>query len=103
MFLKLILLLQVIAIKGSFFDILVNSDASANALQYSLISKQRVLSEFFCISACNLNLDCLTAVYNTFDFKCSLFKDQMGSNDIVASTGSNFYLKKSSKLSSIMR
>ena len=98
MFLKLIILLQVIAIKGSYFDILVNSDASANALQYCLIAKERMLSELFCLSACSLNMDCLTAVYHTTDSNCYWFKDQLDSSDIVASTSSNLYFKKSSKL-----
>ena len=98
MFLKLNILLQFIAIKGSYFDILVNSDASASALQYSLIAKEKVLSELFCLSACSLNMDCLTAVYHATDSNCYWFKDHLGSSDIVVSTSSNLYFKKSSKL-----
>ena len=89
--------MQIIAIKGSYFNILANSDASANAVQSCLVSKERVLSAISCLSACSLNTDCLTAVYNTIDFECFFFKDQLCSNDIVASTHANLYLKKSSK------
>ena len=98
MFLKLIALLQVIVIRGCYFENFVNSDASTSASQYSLIGKDRVLSELFCLSACSLNTECLTVAYNTIDSNCFWFKDQLGSNDIVASKSSNLYLKKSSKL-----
>ena len=98
MLLKLIILLQFIAIKGNYYDILVNSDASASALQYSLIEKEKVLSELFCLSVCSLNTDCLTVVYHTTDSNCYWFKDQLESSDIVALSNSNLYSKKSSKL-----
>ena len=87
-----------IAIKCSYFDIMENSNFSASALQISLISKERMLSKFFCLSACSLNTDCLTAAYDTIDFNCYWFEDQLGPSDTVASTSSNLYLKKSSKL-----
>ena len=93
-----IALLQIITIKGSYFDILLNSDASPSALQFSLISKKRVLSQIFCLSACSVNTDCLTTVFNTIDSNCYWFTDQLGSSDILPSTSSNLYLKKSSKL-----
>ena len=98
MFFIFVALLQVIIIKGSDFNVLTNSDASASALQNSLISKQRVLSQFFCLSACNLITDCLTAAYNTIDSNCFLFKDQLGPSDNVLSLNSNLYLKRISKL-----
>ena len=97
MLFKFIALIQVIVIKGSYFDVLVNSDASASALQYSLISKERVFSVISCLSVCSLNTECLITVYNTIDLNCYWFQDQLGSSDIVASTNSNLYLKKSSK------
>ena len=87
-----------VAIKGSYFNILVNSEASTTALQYSLIAKEKLPSVIRCLSACNLNTYCLTVVYRTTDLNCYLFQDQLGSNDIVSSTSSNLYLKKSSKL-----
>ena len=99
MFMKLIALLQVFEIKCSYFDRLVNSDATASALQYSLISTDNVLSLMKCLSACTLNTDCLTAAYRTTELNCCLFKDQLGSSDIVSSTTTNLYFKKSSKLS----
>ena len=98
LFLILIFLLQIITIKGSYFDVLVNSDASPSGYQYSLIIKERVLSVMRCLSACSLNEDCLTAVYSKIYSNCFLFKDQLSSSNIVASTSSNLYLKKSSKL-----
>ena len=98
MLLILITLMQVVAIKASYFDVLVNSDASTSALQYTLILNEKVLSAMRCLSACSLNTECLTAVYHTIDLNCVLLKDQLGSIDIVASTASNLYFKKSSKL-----
>ena len=98
MLLKLTFLLQLIAIKGSYFNVMINSDASASGYQYSLISKERILSVISCLSACTLNKDCLTTVYNTIDLNCFLFKDLLSSIDIVASVSSNLYFKKSSKL-----
>ena len=99
MLLKLTFLLQLIAIKGSYFNVMINSDASASGYQYSLISKERILSVISCLSACTLNTDCLTAAYRTTELNCCLFKDQLGSSDIVSSTTTNLYFKKSSKLS----
>ena len=90
-------LMQFIVINCSHFDILVNSDASASALQDSLISNEKVLSEFFCLSACSLSMKCFTAIYSRTDLNCSLFEDRLDSSDIVASTSSNLYFKKSSK------
>ena len=97
MFLKLIALMQVIAIKGNNFDILINSDASASAFKFSLISKERVLSVISCLSTCSLNSNCLTVVYSTIEFNCYWFNDHLDPSDIVASTSSNLYLKKISK------
>ena len=91
-------LLQVIIIEASYIDVLKNSDASASALQNSLISNVKINSKFMCLSECTKRSDCGTAVYHTIDLNCFLFKDQLGPNDIVASTCSNLYLKKNSKL-----
>ena len=97
MLVKLIALLQVIAIKGSYFDILINSDVSTSALQYSFIAKEKIVSALFCLSACNLNKDCLTVVYHTTDLNCFLFQDHIGSSDVVSSTSTNLYFKTTSK------
>ena len=98
MFLKLISLLQVVIfIQGSDFNTLTNSDATASALQFSLISTIKRNSKLMCLSECTKRSDCLSAVYHKNDLNCFLFKDQLGSSDILASTSSNLYLKKSSK------
>ena len=98
MLLILISLLQFIAIKGSYFETLVNSDASSSVLQYTLISKVKTNSKLICLSECSKKSDCLTAVYQMINLSCFLYEDQLGSSDIVSSTTSNLYLKKSSKL-----
>ena len=98
MFSIFVVFLQVIAIKGSYFDILVNSDASADALQYSLINKNKALSLISCLSACSLNMDCLTTVFSKSDLNCFFFRNLLVSSDIIASTTTNMYLKKNSKL-----
>ena len=88
---------QVVAIKGNLFDVLTYSDAGAIALKNSLISNVKRNSKFMCLSECKKRSDCLTVIHNTIDFNCFLLKDQLGSSDIVASTSSNLYFKKSSK------
>ena len=95
--LVLVSLLQTIVIEGSFFNILVNSDATESALQNSLITWLKKESKFMCLSECAKRSDCLTAVYHTNDFNCYMYRDQLESSDIITSTSSNLYLKKSSE------
>ena len=91
--LVLVSLLQTIVIEGSFF----NTDATESALQNSLITWLKKESKFMCLSECAKRSDCLTAVYHTNDFNCYMYRDQLESSDIITSTSSNLYLKKSSE------
>ena len=70
MLIKLIALFQVNAINCSYFNILINSDASTSALQFGLIAKEKIPQKIFCLSPCSISEDCLTVVYQTTDSFC---------------------------------
>ena len=97
-FLFFVALLQVSVIKASYFDTLVNADAEISASQYSLLSKEKSFSKFMCLAECIKRSDCLTVAYHRTDLNCFLYRDQFGSTDILPSTNSNLFFKKSSKM-----
>ncbi len=85
------------------FKVIKNTAIKTNSLNdEKILASLKMFVELVCISSCNSNSDCLTAVFdskNDVETPCYLFSKIYNTSELISSLTSNLYLKHGQKIS----
>ena len=79
---------------SNYYEIKNNIDVDPNvAVNFTILTIQTDISQF-CLSACNSNNNCLSAIYKSVEKKCSLYSRYFLTNELVISLDTRMLIKE---------
>ena len=79
---------------SNYYQIKNDVDVDPNVAKNFLILSTNTDVSQFCLSSCNSNTNCLSAVYKLFEKKCSLYSRHFLINELLFSLDTNLFTKE---------